>query len=197
MADLHQPRRLALAYVGDALTQHPQVGKRLLERRTRAGDGERQFAGASYLRVSADGRREERRTQRGCLLSNRLRHVHRNGGGVDHHRWDTIAVGQQTLRSGHHLGKVAGSRDGSDDDVAIAEVRRTIHDAGTPRGQRLGLGPGAVVDGEVAALLEQAESEHGSHAAGTDPAEPVAVRRSSGHRASPPIGVAGANVCLR
>ena len=57
-----------------------------------------------------------------------------------------MAVRQQALRSGHHVGEVTGTGNRGDHEVPITQVRRPIDDARPPLRQRLSFRPGAVAD---------------------------------------------------
>ena len=65
--------------------------------------------------------------------------------------------------------EVVGGRDHDEDDVAIGELRGGVDELGAPLGQRLRLGPGAVVDRHVVTGVQQAFDQRVAHASGADP----------------------------
>ena len=181
MTDLDQPGGLTLADVGHGSSQHLQVWQCSLVGVAWAGDGDAQPAGARHLGVSAHRRRQESHTPVRGSRPDLAGHIHRHRGCVDDQGGDVLAVGEQPLRTGHDLLEVRRPGDHGDDDVPVGEVGGAADDPRPESAQRLRLGAGAVVDREVAALLEQARGQHRAHPADADPAEGLAIRRWGGH----------------
>src|SRR5207237_739441 len=61
------------------------------------------------------------------------------------------------------------------------KVRRPIDDAGAELCERFSFGPRSVVHPEVTAVFEQPGCQHGTHPAGADPADRVAITLCRGH----------------
>jgi hypothetical protein len=73
------------------------------------------------------------------------------------------------------VNEVPGRADRGKHDVPAAELGGRADHLGSQRGERLRLGPGAGVDGNVTAGLEQPPDQLEAHPPGTQPAQPEFV----------------------
>ena len=182
MADLHEARGLAVADVGDAPSEHLEVRQRALVRLAGSGHGDAEHPGARGLGVAADRSGQERHAPLAPRCSRMSLEI-----SIETVDASTTSAGARSgsasrpLRAGHHLLEVARPGDHGDHDVAIGEVHRMLDEPGATIDQWLRLRARAVVDSEIAAAFEQPSGEHLAHAADSDPAEGLAVRRGSGH----------------
>src|SRR4029077_10929064 len=77
--------------------------------------------------------------------------------------------GQEPVLADSDVLEVVGGRDHDEDDVAIGELCGGVDELGAPLGQRLRLGPGAVVHRHVVTGVQQAFNHRVTHASGADP----------------------------
>ena len=172
MADLRQPGALALADVGGALSEELEVGSDLLVGVGGPGDDDRQQPGVDDLRVAAHRGGEQGDIALGELAAHLRRCLGRDGGRVDDDPRARARGGEQARRADDDLLEVLGAGDHGEDDVAVGKLNRRVDDARPELGQRLGLGPRAVVDRDVASRLDQAAGQAVAHPASADPTEP-------------------------
>ena len=170
------PSPTYVAWRADVLEQRrdPVVG--LL----RPGHDDAQQARPHHLAVAADRGGEEVDATLGADGPHRDGRLGRDGRAVDDDGGHVVGVGQQAALADQHLLEVGGGRDHREDDVAGAQVGDRVGDRAADLGERLGLGAGAVPDGDVHAGAGEPAGHGGAHPAGADPADRSRVRRCGG-----------------
>jgi hypothetical protein len=166
--DLDQAGGLALTAVGDAAAERRQQRRDGVERLPRAGDGDGQLARRDDLGVAADGGGEEFGASASGDGAGLGRDLRGDGGGVDDDV-RRLGAGQQPAVAGEDGFEVAVRGDHDEDDVAVGEVHRAVDDLRAAGGERLCLGLGAVVHGNVVAGPQQAQRQLIAHPPGADP----------------------------
>src|ERR687898_897313 len=174
VADLHEAGHVAPAHVGRSGPEELEVRTRGLPGIGRPRHDDRQLAGIDHRRVPADGRREQRDVatlRLGPDLGGRLGRDRRR---VHDHRRRGVGARQQPVLAEHDGLEVLRSGDHREDDLAIGQLGRRVHDLRAQLSQRLGLRARAVVDSQVAARVEQAGRERVPHPARPHPTERLA-----------------------
>ncbi len=136
----------------------------------RPGHDQAEATGPDHLAVAADGRGQEGHTALGARLAHRRRRLGRHRRAVDDDPGHLVP-GEQPALTDEHLLEVGLGGHHREDHVETAQVGDRVGDRAPDLGQRLGLGPGAVPDGDVLAGLGQTARHRGAHPARADPAD--------------------------
>ena len=134
VADLHQPRQLPLADVGDATRQHLQQWPRLHPRVVRARGDDRQPAARRNLWVAADRRRKHRGPAALHGRTDARRHRRGDRRGVDDQARKGVVAREQPGGSADDILYVRRTGDHREHDVPVGQIRRRVDDRGPQRG---------------------------------------------------------------
>src|SRR5262249_1740269 len=187
VGDLADARELAAADVGDAARgDHFHERGDGLARGLAAGDHRGELARLDDLGIAAHRRRHVFAAELLQPVADRGRLLDRDGRAVDEDFRQLAAMAGDAVLAEIDLVQILAGRDDGEQHVHVLELDEIVDHLAADLGQRLGLGAGAVPDGEVITGLEQALGHGITHAAHADPTDLLLVRCHSNSPCSSP-----------